>query len=179
MTKKSDLSDDDKALFRDAMKGTKPLQQQKQVAHSSEKPRIKKKIRTQQQEFDSPTWSDHITKTVSGDDYVLFSNEILTKLVWRQMKNGLYPIEARLDLHGCTVVEARQALHEFIQSCYQQSTRHILIIHGKGYSSNTGAKLKTHIAHWLQQTPEVLAACSAMPQHGGTGALYVFIRSKS
>lgn len=88
------------------------------------------------------------------------------------------PIEYELDLHGYNVVEAKSAIYEFFDECKKQHVRYVHIIHGKGYRSEQKIPvLKTHVAYWLPQHGDVLAFSSALPKDGGTGALYVLLKS--
>jgi DNA-nicking Smr family endonuclease len=52
----------------------------------------------------------------------------------------------------------------------------VLIAHGRGEQSATPARLKSYVAHWLGQLPEVIAYSSADARHGGTGAVLVLLR---
>jgi DNA-nicking Smr family endonuclease len=94
----------------------------------------------------------------------------------RKMQTGQYDTEARLDLHGMTVAEAREALAQFLVQCQHRGIRRVLIIHGKGRANHTPI-LKNKLNHWLRQTQDVLAFCSAKSKAGGTGALYVLLKS--
>ena len=88
------------------------------------------------------------------------------------------PIEEELDLHGYTVIEAKIAIQDFLYECKRQHIRYIRIIHGKGYRSEQKIPvLKTHVAYWLPQHSDVLAFSSALPKDGGTGAIYVILKS--
>ena len=91
---------------------------------------------------------------------------------------GKNPIENHLDLHGMTVVEARQTLLQFIAECEGSGIRNVLVVHGKGYSSpNNKPVIKAYVNHWLKLSPTVLAFCSAQPSDGGTGAVYVLLKN--
>ena len=97
--------------------------------------------------------------------------------VWRRLRRGEYPQEARLDLHGCTVDEARTLLTGFLARARQRGARCVLVVHGKGFRSPGHAPvLKPRVAYWLAHAPEVTAYVSAQPVDGGTGALYVLLK---
>jgi DNA-nicking Smr family endonuclease len=63
---------------------------------------------------------------------------------------------------------------------YSQNKRCVLLIPGRGLNSPLGiGVLKREVQHWLTREPlkrVVLAFCTALPRHGGTGALYVLLR---
>ncbi|MBE8718754.1 DNA endonuclease SmrA [Cellvibrio polysaccharolyticus] len=96
--------------------------------------------------------------------------------VYRSLRQGKYPIDARLDLHRMTVEQARAAVFQFIRDCMSNDIRCALITHGKGEGREQPALLKSCVAHWLPEFPEVLAFHSAQKHHGATGATYVLLR---
>ncbi len=96
--------------------------------------------------------------------------------VYRNLRLGKYSIDARLDLHGMTVKQARSAVYQFIHDCMEQDIRCALITHGKGLGRAQPALLKSCVAHWLPQFEQVLAFHSAQKQHGGSGATYLLLR---
>jgi len=97
--------------------------------------------------------------------------------VYRKLRLGQYPIEARLDLHRKTVEQARREVFEFIADCVHYGVRTVIILHGKGERNADGiALIKSYLAKWLPELDAVLAFHSAQRHHGGTGAVYVMIR---
>lgn len=97
--------------------------------------------------------------------------------VFRKLRLGQYPIEARLDLHRMTVEQARREVFGFVQDCLRYGLRSVIILHGKGERNADGiAQLKSYLAKWLPELEDVLAFHSAQRHHGGTGAVYVMIR---
>lgn len=90
----------------------------------------------------------------------------------KKIKNGEYPISAKVDLHGETQESAGYLLFDFLEKAKETQARCLLIIHGKGRE----AKLKNLVCHGLKQITEVLFFCSAQPKDGGAGALYVFLK---
>lgn len=96
--------------------------------------------------------------------------------VFRKLKSGRYSIQGSLDLHGCTVKEARIEMFEFLNVALAKGWRTLLIAHGRGELSATPARIKSRVAHWLEQIPEVIAFHSAQNRHGGTGAVYALLK---
>ena len=97
--------------------------------------------------------------------------------VFKKLRLGQYPIEARLDLHRMTVEEARKEVFQFINDCVNYGLRSVIILHGKGERNPDGiAQLKSYLAKWLPELNSVLAFHSAQKRHGGTGAAYVMVR---
>lgn len=96
--------------------------------------------------------------------------------VFRNLRLGKYPLDARLDLHRMTVEVARKALHDFVRDCLAHDVRAALVTHGKGVGRDHPAMLKSCVAHWLPQMPDVLAFHTAQKQHGSYGATYILLR---
>ncbi|PIT71011.1 Smr/MutS family protein [Bartonella tribocorum] len=97
----------------------------------------------------------------------------------RKISQGRYPLEARLDLHGYMQEEAYFFLKKFLQSSQQNGLRYVLVITGKGRSVGSDGALYRFVPYWLS-TPAfryyVHAFEQAARQHGGEGALYVWLR---
>lgn len=92
---------------------------------------------------------------------------------------GRYEAEAALDLHRMTVAIARGELFRFIDDCQQLGLRTVMLIHGKGETPTERGQcsiLKGCTDHWLRELEAVQAFHSALPRHGGTGAVYVLLR---
>ncbi|HSB95894.1 MAG TPA: DNA endonuclease SmrA [Spongiibacteraceae bacterium] len=97
--------------------------------------------------------------------------------VFRKLKQGKYPMDARLDLHRMTVETAREEVFLFIREAVTYDLRNVLIVPGRGSHSNSQeAILKSYVNKWLPEFDEVQAFCSAVPAHGGTGAVYVMLK---
>ena len=97
--------------------------------------------------------------------------------VAQKLIDGDYPIDGRLDLHGCTQDEAFESLHYFITTAYSMEKRCILIITGKG--ENGHGVLREQFPKWLDTgsiREYILAFVHAKPKHGGDGAFYVLLR---
>lgn len=111
--------------------------------------------------------------------YVLeFKRAGIQNGVYRKLKKGRYPAEARLDLHRMSVQVARRELFAFIGDCFGLGLRSVLVVHGKGErSANADAVgvLKGYVNHWLRELDTVQAFHSAQPAQGGTGAVYVLL----
>jgi len=102
-----------------------------------------------------------------------------------RLKRGKITIEARLDLHGMSQIQAHEALERFILRMYAQGRRCVLVITGKGVPRSSDAQktgvLKQRVPEWLREPAlhdVVLKVHPARPKDGGEGALYVFLRRK-
>lgn len=110
------------------------------------------------------------------DDIVGYKKDGVQDGVFKKLRLGQYPCEARLDLHKHTVAQARKAQLDFIRDCLRQDRRSLIVIHGKGQHNQPPALLKSYVSGWLKQIPGVLAYHSTQRHHGSTGSLYVLLR---
>jgi DNA-nicking Smr family endonuclease len=98
----------------------------------------------------------------------------------RRLRRGRLPIDARLDLHGLGVREARSELDQFLRTTRARGERCVLVIHGKGEHSPQGSGvLRGEMAAWLSQgaqSEHVAAFVTAGDEDGGEGAVYVLLR---
>lgn len=118
-------------------------------------------------------------ETLESGDTLIYRSVGIQDGVWRRLRRGAYRIGAELDLHGLNRERARLAVQAFLADCLDRNLRCVRIIHGKGLGSpNTGPVIKTLLDSWLRRRRDVLAFCSARPQDGGTGAVYVLLRSQ-
>ncbi len=124
--------------------------------------------------------SDHITSDIgtdSGDPLVYMRNGLSPQTL-RKLRRGHWVIDAELDLHGHTTIEARESLVQFLTGCLGRGARCVRIIHGRGLrSKNSAPVLKTKVANWLIQRNEVLAFCQARQGDGGAGAVMVLLKA--
>lgn len=178
MSSKNKTTQTDSALFRQAVNDVRPIH------HDKIKPYQKRPRATPRQ---SEINEHSVLADMMSDQYepldqqtgeeLHFTRSGLQSSVIRKLKRGHYRIEAELDLHGLNVEAARSAVHDFLSFCQDEDRRCVRIIHGKGLSSrHKGPVLKKMVNRWLQQRKEVLAFTSALPHHGGTGAIYVLLK---
>jgi DNA-nicking Smr family endonuclease len=103
-----------------------------------------------------------------------------------QLKQGKRRVEATLDLHGMTQVQAYSALIDFMDMCWNAQKRCVLVITGKGMKTSprrppeaTRGILREKVPHWLQSVPfsnRILSMSQSLQKDGGTGALYIVLR---
>lgn len=177
-SKKTNSSDS----FAAMLDGVKILNSSDKVIHNKPKPRpmpqqaAQDEKRIMQELLVSPNEYEH--EDMQPGDSLSFMQPGIQKQVFRKLKRGQYSIEAELDLHGLTRDEAQLQLNEFIVYVRDSGIRCVRIIHGKGYgSSNQGPVIKPLVNQWLRKRAEILAFCSARPVDGGTGAVYVLVKS--
>lgn len=110
------------------------------------------------------------------DEHLSFRASGIGPDVPRNLRRGIWSIQAELDLHGLRRDQARQALGQFIREAHKQGIRCVRVVHGKGLGSPGKAPvLKNRVHSWLAQKNEVLAFVQARPADGGAGALVVLL----
>lgn len=178
---------DDEDLFRQQLDGVKPLKKsdravlKKPTVDTDQKRQSRHAAVTHQnigeEQPDYATVSDDYVEMVKPLDILSFKRAGVQDGVFRKFRLGKYTIDGRLDLHRKTVAQARQEVTGFIRQGMEYDLRTLLILHGKGERNvESPAKIKSYVAKWLKEIPDVLAYHSAQKHHGGTGALYVLLK---
>lgn len=177
MSKKREITADEQALFRDAVKGTTRLTSSDRHTPEPLKPTLPRRRPEPLETISSPTIYLCRQEAVDGEETLQFNRGGLQHKLLQNMRRGQVTIQASLDLHGLTMEQAEIILHEFIADCCQRGKRWICLVHGKGHYSPEGKPiLKNWANQWLREHPQVLAFHSARPKDGGTGALYVLLK---
>jgi DNA-nicking Smr family endonuclease len=104
----------------------------------------------------------------------------------RALAKGKRRPEAKLDLHGMTLVAAERAVSAFLAEASAGNRRVVLIVTGKGTRLESGrvfgGRIRAEFPGWLER-PEnrarVAGLRAAHPRHGGGGAFYVLLRRRS
>ena len=94
---------------------------------------------------------------VEPRDVLAWKKDGVQHEVFSRLKAGRYPLEGSLDLHRLTVREARDAVYKFFRLADAKGWRTVLIAHGRGEQSATPARIKSYVAHWLGQLPQIIA----------------------
>jgi DNA-nicking Smr family endonuclease len=178
MTNGKDPGDDDRALFRDSVKGVTRLRDDRRPPTRRRVKPVPRKTREDEAQVRRDMLAlDYDGAEVETGDELLFARPGLQHALMRKLRRGQYVTRAELDLHGMTAAEAQAALGGFLARCQARDLRCVRIVHGKGLGS-PGKKpvLKSRVNAWLQRSDAVLAFCSARPQDGGTGAVYVLLK---
>lgn len=175
----SDPTDDADADFRDAVRGTRPLQHSPRVTWQR-KPAPRARF-TRQDRYEVLAESMTVSAAeldVEVGDELRFRREGVQDAVLRKLRRGVYRVDAEIDLHGLTEKEAREALRDFLARAVAQQLRCVRIVTGKGLRSGPrGPVLKVAVNAILRKTGPVVAFCSARQIDGGTGAVYVLLSS--
>ena len=178
MSKKRPVSEEDAALFRNAAGEVRVLEDDRVPAHRRRpKPRPKSAARISTPDAGDEKPANSI-KSPERDGEQLFVRPGLQQKQVKRLRRGQIPITAEADLHGTRIHEARELLEGFLRDCRAEGLRCVRVIHGKGLGSRDGhAVLKWEVDSWLRQHDGVMAFCTAQPRDGGTGAVYVLLKS--
>jgi DNA-nicking Smr family endonuclease len=163
--------DPDDALWQRAMRGVKPL------APAPVPPLVRRKPAPPSATLNSSPPEPKPEPSLALDRFAGFDRANAERL-----KRGKHKVEARLDLHGMTQIEAHRALSVFIRSARVEGKRCVLVITGRGAAKGaygSGGVLRAAVPRWLDEPdfrPHLLAIATAQPRDGGAGALYVMLR---
>lgn len=173
--------DDEHALFKQALQGVTALQQHNMAV--IEKPKRVKpdaKILAKRASAEGPMATEQtelsdtqaMLNPVASQAKLSYRIGTLQHKVFEDLKAGNIRWFEAVDLHGCTIEDARQAVLQIIQIAKDENQNVLKIVHGKGPE----AILKTYVNGWLRQHRDVLAFVSAPENQGGTGAVLVLIK---
>jgi len=173
--------EDDFDLFQKSMQGVKKMDTSNIAKIEKDK---KKKIDAQtlakRAAATGPMQTDHaelsdtqaMLNPVASQATLSYRIGTLQHKVFEDLKAGNLRWFEAVDLHGCTVEDARAAVLQIIQMAKDENQNVIKIVHGKGPE----AILKTYVNGWLRQHRDVLAFVSAPEKQGGTGAVLVLLK---
>ncbi|HEY5806720.1 MAG TPA: Smr/MutS family protein [Povalibacter sp.] len=174
----SESDEQDKQLFREAMREVKRLRPAKAPPKAPLPVAQARFTRLDQREVLRESLLPPADEALlaTGDE-LLFRRPHLPEDVLARLRRGYYAVDAEIDLHGLTGAQAKGALREFIADATQRHMSCVRIIHGKGKRSGPrGPVLKNVVNQWLQHTDVVLAFASARTVDGGSGAVYVLLK---
>ena len=179
-TRRRKLSDDERVLWRQVTRSVAPLKRI-QAKATAEDVEVVPPNKKQAPKAKSVTHAAPVRTPVAPKPPPLAPLDRKQK---KRLARGTEPIDARLDLHGCTQSEAHAALLQFLRRAQHNGARYVLVITGKG---RLGAGdmlrevgvLKRQVPQWLR-LPEFRAYVTGFEDahiaHGGEGALYVRVR---
>ncbi len=183
MSRRRHLSEEEQALWTSFARSIKPLRRSaKAVAPDAEEPGAKKtpaKLRAPSRGAASAEIPAPKLPPLSP----------LDRRLKQRVGRGREPIEARLDLHGMTQMQAHVELLRFLRRAQADGARTVLVVTGKGSGGRSRdtepeadrerGVLRRQVPMWLA-LPEfrllVVGFDDAHAGHGGRGALYVRLR---
>jgi DNA-nicking Smr family endonuclease len=171
---------DERDLFRAHMRDVKRLHA-KERHPAGVKPRPEPKARftraDQQEVLRESLMPPNDEAALSTGDELSFRRPHVPEAILTKLRRGHFAVDAEIDLHGLTAIEARAALRDFITEAVDRHMTCVRVVHGKGRRSGPrGPVLKNMVNHWLQRSNSVLAFGSARAVDGGSGAIYVLLK---
>ncbi len=159
------VDESDKALFRSTVDSAAPLDKDAPKMGATQKTYAR---------FEAYSYISEAQ--LSGSEVLNYARSGVSNKLIKKMQRGEIDYAPSIDLHGYTLTQTCQALSDFIY--HHQNARFVHIIHGKGYNSeNNLSVLKTQVASFLKQHPQVLAFHSCPAKDGGTGAVFVLLKN--
>ncbi|RMG35963.1 MAG: DNA mismatch repair protein MutS [Gammaproteobacteria bacterium] len=174
MAKKSDIPEEERALFREAMSDVESQAVDRvEPYHRRRAPRPLPHRAEEGQDVLADL-------SVETPEFFEFRRPGIQRRLYQDLARGLIPPEQTLDLHGMRVTEARTAFARFLKASLARRLRCVRIVHGKGRNSaGNQPVLKQKTYQWLLQSDPVLAFTTAPRWDGGTGATYVLLSRKA
>ncbi|ACL32184.1 endonuclease SmrB [Glaesserella parasuis] len=165
------LENDELALFREAIKGTKKIKQDTFVPKVEPRKKINE-IRELKEKADTLFYfSDEYEPLLTEEnDKVKYRREDVDPYILKQLRRGDFHPELFLDLHGLTKENAKKELASLILACEREGIYCASIMTGYGTRA-----LKYQIPRWLVQHPKVIALHQAPREWGGNSAILILI----
>jgi len=175
----SKSKDTDRELFREAVRDVRRLSSAtRNIEHPKPAPKARFMRADQREVLRESLLPVTDPALLETGDELSFRRDGIPETVLRKLRRGEYVVDAELDLHGMNAEDARAAMKEFLLNALGTHMRCIRIVHGKGRRSGPrGPVLKNLVNRWLRQVDAVVAFGSARPNDGGSGAVYVLLRS--
>jgi DNA-nicking Smr family endonuclease len=174
------MSQEDMELFQQMMDGVKQLQHDTtNIQHRSkvsDAQLAKRAAAVAMTEQDPEYLSLDNAPMLNPNAHFEYKRNGIQDGVYRKLRLGKYPIQAKLDLHKKNLEQARDEIVRFIKRCIRLDIRTVIIVHGKGERANPPALMKSYVSHWVTQIEDVQCAHTAQQFHGGSGALYLLLR---
>jgi DNA-nicking Smr family endonuclease len=173
------MDDEDRALFRVAMRGVRRLKAETRQIAARPRPRPRARFaradrRAVLQESVGP--SSPLAPVDESGDALLYRSPALSESVLRRLRAGHYRVDGEVDLHGLTAAMVEPALRDFLADAMHHRARVVRVIHGKGLrSGHRGPVLKLVASSYLQRVGAVLGFASAREVDGGSGAILVLL----
>ena len=176
-----EITEDEVALFREAVRDTTPLRPSPRVARGGKAlpplpiQSLLDGHNAIAESLGGPLPWEQSVETGEESSYLRAG---LGSDVLRKLRRGHWVVQDLVDLHGLNRQEARLLLAEFLRVCLRRGLRCVRVVHGKGLRSpGKEPVLKGRVRVWLLKREEVLAFCEAPENQGGSGALLVLLKA--
>ena len=153
--------DEDLALFKAMMGDVQPLQNdtaqhtKKHQTTSAQLARRKAAVCLHEDSIDALSL-DHAPE-LKPNDIIEFKKDGVQDGVYKKLRLGKYPIQAKLNINQKPLRIARQEMVHFFKQCLELDIRTVIIVHGKGRDSDKPCLHKSFIAQWLSQIQTLMS----------------------
>ncbi|MEM9305405.1 MAG: Smr/MutS family protein [Pseudomonadota bacterium] len=174
----TDISDEDRALFRDSVGDARPVTRKERVKPRGDAPAPEPRMseRSEREVMEELLSHDIEPEQADTGELLQYLRPGLQHRVLQRLKRGRFTVGDELDLHQMTVRDARWCLGEFLVEARERGVGCVRIVHGKGRRSRDGeGVLRRFVAGYLRRHPAVLAFTAARRQEGGSGAVIVLL----
>jgi DNA-nicking Smr family endonuclease len=173
------MKEEDRALFRHAMRGVRRLTTEERAAGTPRRPKPRARFARAERNAvlqESLGLGSPLAPVEESGDALLFRRPEVGMPIFRRLRAGQFRVEGEIDLHGLTAAMVEPALREFLAEARRHRARVVRVIHGKGRrSGNRGPVLKLVASNYLCRIGQVLAFASAREVDGGSGAILVLL----
>jgi DNA-nicking Smr family endonuclease len=184
MTRRRQLSDEDKALWISVARSIKPMRPAKAAAKPASKVAsgaVVEPVKSANEESLAMPRAAPRHVALPAKPPPLAPLDRRTR---QRVARGRDAIDARIDLHGMTQSEAHDALLRFLRRAQSDGAKVAIVVTGKGGGGSRGDEskpgvLRRQVPMWLalpEFRPFIVGFDEAHASHGGTGALYVRVR---
>jgi DNA-nicking Smr family endonuclease len=174
------LDPDERALFRAAVQDVRPLRSPQPAQNAAALRRRRavaaarfaraERAAVLEESLQAPA------PEVDTGEALSYRRPGISESVLRKLRRGEYRLDAQIDLHGLTVVEAEAALRAFLRHALARNAACVRVVHGKGLrSGKAGPVLKNMVNRLLPRLDAVLAYTGARQVDGGSGATLVLL----
>ena len=146
---------DEAQLFREAVRGVKPLGASVPAAVA---PKVRARARFTRADR-AAVLRESLERRERGPGQSppamswCFISRTSRRASLRRLRRGEYRVQREIDLHGLSVAQAKQALRQFLIEALEEHVRCVRIIHGKGLrSGHRGPVLKGVVSAVLRHT---------------------------
>lgn len=180
-------SDEENALFLNAMRDVTPLNGEKPSLHTES---ALSDLHVNKTQNEQKLVMGQLKAIVSGSAHVPVSAtpEFVEGIGWgadrllvQRLHNGEFSVQAYCDLHGMDLLSAMERCEVFLKEAVHTFKGCVAIIHGRGLSSRGRPVIKETVIHWLHSGPYrryIIAFSSAPSWDGGAGVTYVLLRQR-
>ncbi|MAH78893.1 MAG: hypothetical protein CBE14_002685 [Rickettsiales bacterium TMED254] len=177
------MNEDDDIDWKNFLKSVNPIENKTNYF------KVKKilKVKTSRTNFPILNENDLSLMDVLNEESIFYRNKSVDKNLIKKIKKGQIEINAKLDLHGFKISEAKNEVFQFINKCFKRNKRLLLIITGKGKRLGVEAGwkgkgiLKDTLPKWLNShalSKYIIWYGAAPANRGGEGALNVYLKKR-